>query len=76
VWPTATRIARILALASHLGLLTRMFRPGAYQPDDLVEGLSPYLTNSDYRIDGFHIYTFNYVEHAEAWRRAILTEQH
>jgi methylenetetrahydrofolate reductase (NADPH) len=59
-------------LRRHLGLLSRVFLPGAYQPDDLVDGLSSLLGEPAVDVRGFHIYTFNQVERTESWRRRAL----
>ena len=53
-------------------LLLKLFLPGGYSPDRLIEGLKPGFTDSDSDIQGFHIYTFNEVERTEAWRREML----
>jgi len=52
--------------------LLKLFLPGGYSPDRLIEGLKPGFTDSDSNIQGFHIYTFNEVERTEAWRREML----
>jgi methylenetetrahydrofolate reductase (NADPH) len=59
-------------LARHAGMLSRLVRPGNFQPDDLVDDLTPYLADSTLDIRGFHIYTFNYVTQTEDWRRRRL----
>lgn len=45
---------------------------GKYTPDELVDGLAPYVDDPEYGIRGIHIYTFNQVSDTEAWRRARL----
>jgi methylenetetrahydrofolate reductase (NADPH) len=52
--------------------LLRMFLPGGYNPDRLIEGLTPSLADPQNKVRGFHIYTFNEVEKTEAWRREKL----
>src|SRR5215203_315948 len=52
--------------------LLKLFLPGGYSPDRLIEGLKPGFTDPDSNIQGLHIYTFNEVERTEAWRRAML----
>jgi methylenetetrahydrofolate reductase (NADPH) len=52
--------------------LLKLFLPGGYNPDRLIEGLKPGFTDPDSNIDGFHIYTFNEVEMTETWRREML----
>jgi len=45
---------------------------GSYKPDDLVEGLGPYVDDEEYGIRGIHIYTFNQTPDTEDWRRGRL----
>ena len=45
---------------------------GKYEPDDLVDGLAPYVNDSEYGFAGFHIYTFNQVPDTESWRQQRL----
>jgi len=52
--------------------LLRMFLPGGYSPDRLIEGLIPSLADPQNKVRGLHIYTFNEVEKTEAWRREKL----
>ena len=47
---------------------------GKYQPDELVDGLAPYVDDPDYGIRGLHVYTFNQVPDTEDWRRERLGE--
>ena len=47
---------------------------GKYTPDDLIEGLAPYVDDADLGIGGVHIYTFNQVPDTEDWRRELLAE--
>lgn len=42
---------------------------GRYKPDDLVDGLAPYVDDPEYNIRGIHIYTFNQVPSLESWRK-------
>jgi methylenetetrahydrofolate reductase (NADPH) len=50
----------------------RFILPRCYSPDRLIEGLTPSLTDSQSKVLGFHIYTFNEVGKTEAWRRETL----
>ena len=52
--------------------LLKLFLPGGYSPDHLIEGLEPNLADPDSNIQGLHIYTFNELEKTEAWRREML----
>jgi methylenetetrahydrofolate reductase (NADPH) len=45
---------------------------GKYTPDDLVDGLAPYVDDPDYGIRGIHVYTFNQTADTEAWRHERL----
>jgi methylenetetrahydrofolate reductase (NADPH) len=55
-------------LRKHHSRLLRLFLPGGYNPNHLVEELSPSLANPESKVRGFHIYTFNEVDKTEAWR--------
>jgi methylenetetrahydrofolate reductase (NADPH) len=59
-------------LRKHRSRMLRMFLPGGYRPDRLIEALEPALTDPESNIAGFHIYTFNEVRKTEVWRRALL----
>jgi len=52
--------------------LLKLFMPGGYSPDRLIEGLKPGFAEPESNIQGLHIYTFNEVERTEAWRREML----
>jgi methylenetetrahydrofolate reductase (NADPH) len=52
--------------------LLKLFLPGGYSPDRLIEGLKPGFTDPESNVQGLHIYTFNEVERTEAWRREML----
>jgi len=41
---------------------------GIYKPDDLIDGLAPYVDDDHYDIRGVHIYTFNQTPDTEEWR--------
>jgi methylenetetrahydrofolate reductase (NADPH) len=41
---------------------------GVYEPDDLVDGLAPYVGDDHYDLRGIHIYTFNQTPDTEEWR--------
>ena len=45
---------------------------GNYEPDELVDGLAPYVGDEEYDIRGIHVYTFNQTPDTEAWRRGRL----
>jgi methylenetetrahydrofolate reductase (NADPH) len=42
---------------------------GNYQPDDLIDGLAPYVGDAEYGLRGIHVYTFNQTPDTEKWRR-------
>jgi methylenetetrahydrofolate reductase (NADPH) len=48
---------------------------GVYTPDELIEGLAPYVNDPDYDITGVHIYTFNQVPDTESWRERALDDR-
>ncbi|MFB6224114.1 MAG: methylenetetrahydrofolate reductase [Haloarcula sp.] len=41
---------------------------GTYEPDELIDGLAPYVDDDAYNIRGVHIYTFNQTPDTEDWR--------
>ncbi|MDS0222390.1 methylenetetrahydrofolate reductase [Haloarcula sp. S1AR25-5A] len=45
---------------------------GTYEPDDLIDGLAPYVDDDEYNIRGVHIYTFNQTPDTEKWRHKRL----
>jgi methylenetetrahydrofolate reductase (NADPH) len=45
---------------------------GVYKPDDLIDGLAPYVGDEEYKFRGVHIYTFNQTSDLEQWRRGRL----
>jgi methylenetetrahydrofolate reductase (NADH) len=59
-------------LTKYTNVLTRLLKPGGYNPDGLVKELAPYVGDREYNIVGFHIYTFNQVESTEKWRQQTL----
>ena len=59
-------------LKKHRSRMLRMFLPGGYKPDRLIEALEPSLVDPESNVAGFHIYTFNEVRKTEEWRRASL----
>jgi methylenetetrahydrofolate reductase (NADPH) len=52
--------------------LLKLFMPGGYSPDRLIEGLKPGFADPESNIQGLHIYTFNELEQTEAWRGEML----
>lgn len=54
--------------AKHIRLLGRFFGGRVYKPDDLLDGLAPYLDDPVCDIPGFHLFSFNLVEGTEEWR--------
>ncbi|CAA9428986.1 MAG: 5,10-methylenetetrahydrofolate reductase [uncultured Rubrobacteraceae bacterium] len=83
--PGAVNMAKLVRISSNIGLgesarflqkygnwFWRMFMPGGYSPDALVEGMSASLGDPERKVRGFHIYTFNEVQKTEAWRLGAL----
>jgi methylenetetrahydrofolate reductase (NADPH) len=83
--PGAVGMAKLVRISSNIGLgesarflrkygnwFWRMFMPGGYSPDALVEGMSASLGHPERKVRGFHIYTFNEVQKTEAWRLGAL----
>ncbi|WP_311172935.1 methylenetetrahydrofolate reductase [Halobellus ordinarius] len=46
---------------------------GRYKPDDLIDGLAPYVDDDTYKIRGIHVYTFNQTDDLERWRQNRLS---
>jgi methylenetetrahydrofolate reductase (NADPH) len=59
-------------LTKYGSIVTRLITRGGYRPDAFVARLAPYVSNPDYGIAGFHIFTFNQVGTTERWRREIM----
>ena len=53
-------------------LLKKMLQLKPYQPDELLEGLAPYIADDDLDIPGFHLFSFNDIERTENWRREAI----
>lgn len=64
--------ARFLRKQQHI--VGKLLRPGGYRPDTLLRGLAPHITGPDINIRGVHLFTFNELEPAEAWRRSLAAE--
>lgn len=59
-------------LKKQTNVASRLMKPGGYKPDELIDGVMPYLGDDRYKIAGFHINTFNQVETTEKWRARML----
>jgi methylenetetrahydrofolate reductase (NADPH) len=59
-------------LAKQQNLLWRFFLPGGYRPNRLVERLAPAFAQPDNGLCGLHVFTFNDLDSAEAWRQGWL----
>jgi methylenetetrahydrofolate reductase (NADPH) len=83
--PGAVNMTKLMRISRGIGLgesarflkkygsrFMRMFLPGGYRPDDLIDGLSPSIRDPGSKVHGFHIYTFNEVGKTETWRREKL----
>ncbi len=55
-------------LKKQKGLLMKFISAKPYQPDDLLEGLRPFLDDPEFDIQRFHLFSFNDVERTEKWR--------
>lgn len=55
-------------LKKQKGLLRKMISAKPYEPNDLLEGLKPYLGDPGLNVPGFHLFSFNDVERTEKWR--------
>ena len=58
----------VKVLKKQKGLVRKMITAKPYQPDEILQGLEPYLDDPDINIPGFHLFSFNDVERTERWR--------
>lgn len=58
----------VRVLKKQKGLVRKMLSAKPYRPDELLQGLKPYLADSELDIPGFHLFSFNNVEATEKWR--------
>jgi methylenetetrahydrofolate reductase (NADPH) len=61
-------------LKKQQNMFWRFFSPSGYTPTKLVRGLVQDLANFDTTITGLHIFTFNDLARAEAWRRDLIAQ--
>lgn len=60
-------------LRKQRGLIWKLVRPGGYRPDKLLRAFTPHLADPDLNVRGIHLFTFNELKAAEAWRQSLLT---
>jgi methylenetetrahydrofolate reductase (NADPH) len=58
----------VKVLKKQKGLIRKLVSHRPYQPDDLLAGLEPSLTDPEMNIPGFHLFSFNNIESTESWR--------
>ncbi len=58
--------------ARHPGWMLRLWLPGGYSPDRLLDRAAAAITAPDSAVAGLHLFTFNQLQAAERWRRAAL----
>ncbi|KAA9165652.1 5,10-methylenetetrahydrofolate reductase [Amycolatopsis acidicola] len=59
-------------LRKQQNVIRKLIRPGGYRPDKLLRAFEPRLGEPDLNITGIHLFTFNELHGAEAWRQALL----
>ena len=59
-------------ITRHPGWILRFWVPGGYSPDRLLDRATTVLTAPDAGVAGLHLFTFNQLQPAEQWRRAVL----
>ena len=60
-------------LVKNLRFVTGLAKSGGfYKPTSFVEALAPLVADPAAGVSGLHLYTFNAVEAAEAWRQEML----
>ncbi|MBA3433999.1 MAG: methylenetetrahydrofolate reductase [Actinobacteria bacterium] len=62
-------------LRNHGNWIGRALKRGGFDPDRLVAGLESALTDTERKIAGFHIFTFNALADTERWRQQALARQ-
>lgn len=83
--PGSVSITKLMRISSGIGLgasasflqkysnwFVRLLLPGGYNPDNLVEELTPYVGDPNSKVYGFHICTFNEMKKTEVWRQETL----
>jgi methylenetetrahydrofolate reductase (NADPH) len=63
-------------LSRHTSLAAGLFRRAGYHLDELVDKLAPAFGDSECKIQGLHLNTFNQVENTERWRQQKLATLH
>lgn len=57
----------------HAGWMARLSAsPGGYRPDRLLERTSAVLSDPASLVEGIHVFTFNQIAEAAAWRKAVV----
>jgi methylenetetrahydrofolate reductase (NADPH) len=57
----------------HLRWMARLSAsPGGYQPERFIQRLASTLADPALGVEGLHLFTFNQLAEAEAWRRSLL----
>jgi len=64
--------ASLRYLKKNRAVVTKLMRPGHYDPDDILEPMVGELKGL--HVTGLHVFTFNQVESTNEWRDAVLTE--
>ena len=59
-------------ITRHPGWILRLWVPGGYSPDRLLERAAPVITAPEAGVAGLHLFTFNQIQQAEHWRKAAL----
>ena len=77
-----TRLLKMAAVAGasesarfitrHPSWILRLWVPGGYSPDRLLDRAAAVLTSPDAGVAGLHLFTFNQLQPTEQWRRAAL----
>ncbi len=56
----------------HPGWILRFLVPGGFSPDRFLDRAAAVITAPDAGVAGLHLFTFNQLQPAERWRRAVL----
>ena len=56
-------------LSKQKGMMARLVAPGGFTGESFIEKCAPTIGESEARVTGLHVYTFNAVAETEAWRQ-------
>ena len=66
--------ASLRMLRDRSRMVTRLFGPKPYRPDEFLHQFASQLAKPELGIAGFHLFSFNRVEQSENWRRQFIID--